>query len=173
MSLTSIFCTLQAHVFSHGPDAKHDELRVNECACYFSADGRGGQRQQVCSGAEAMQSKCLVSVSHKDESTRPEKPPRPFSNVKSVCLCVCGTLKYWNAAQSPLYYSPILVLKANIRLYTLHFFWTKINSQPLNLIQAAEQIWCLWNADVTLPVCAYERVVNSGRLACDKQFCLH
>ncbi len=73
MSLTKQFCDL-AQVFfvlffPHSPDAECDMQKSNECADYCSADGRRGQRQQVCRGAETMQSKCLGSVSHKDEST--------------------------------------------------------------------------------------------------------
>lgn len=90
-SLTSPFCASLAQVFySHSPDAERDEQKSNECADYCSVDGRGGQRQQVCWGEEAMQRKCLVSVSYKDESTWPEKPTGPFSN-STVWVCVGGS----------------------------------------------------------------------------------
>lgn len=34
--------------FLYGPDAECDEQKSNDCAGYCSADGCGGQRQQVC-----------------------------------------------------------------------------------------------------------------------------
>lgn len=60
----------------------------------------------------------------------------------------------------------------------------KTHARPPNLIQVTSwmcletrQIRCVWNAGVTLPesecVRAYERVVNSCRLACDTRLCLH
>lgn len=47
-----------------------------------------------------MQSKCLVSVSHKDESTRPETPTGRLSNITGLSLslslfCVCVCWRKW------------------------------------------------------------------------------
>lgn len=75
------------------PDAVCNEQKSNKFANHCSADGRRGRRKQVCRGVEATQSKCLLSVSHKDESTWLEKPTGPFSNSTDadadVCMCVC------------------------------------------------------------------------------------